>query len=266
VSTPRDRPRARGRSRRQLRDPDPTPIWAREETGTRRPARTREDIAEAAVAVADAEGFDAVSMRRVASELGVGTMTLYHYVRSKEDLLDLMSDVVFGEYLVPDAAVDRGWREGLSAIARATREAIKRHPWSLAGLRIGGPGPNGMRHAEQSLAAVRTIDADPMTRMELIGLVDDYVLGFAIRAQFMAYRARVAGVSDERWREVMLEYAARQLETGDFPHMQALVESQQAAGGRPDELMPIDDDDERFERGLRRVLDGIAAELAPPAE
>jgi hypothetical protein len=100
--------------------------------------------------------------------------------------------------------------------------------------------------------------------MELIGLVDDYVLGFAIRAQFMAYRARVAGVSDERWREVMLEYAARQLETGDFPHMQALVESQQAAGGRPDELMPIDDDDERFERGLRRVLDGIAAGLDPP--
>jgi hypothetical protein len=173
-----------------------------------------------------------------------------------------MSDVVFGEYLVPDAALDQGWRAGLSAIARATRDAIKRHPWSLAGLRIGGPGPNGMLHAEQSLAAVRTIDADPMTKMELIGLVDDYVLGFAIRAQFMAYRARAAGVSDERWREVMLEYAARQLASGDFPHMQALVDAQQATGGRPDELVAADDDEERFERGLRRVLDGIAAELA----
>src|SRR6476620_10056298 len=80
--------RGRGRAARPRRhgrgaEAGDQPIWARPEPGERRPAYTRERIAETAIAIADAEGFDAVSMRRIASELGAGTMTLYYYVRTK---------------------------------------------------------------------------------------------------------------------------------------------------------------------------------------
>jgi AcrR family transcriptional regulator len=78
--------------------------------------------------VADAEGLEAVSMRRVASELGLGTMSIFHYVKSKDELLDLVGDRIIGGQLVDDAALRRGWREGLTAIARATRRNFERHP------------------------------------------------------------------------------------------------------------------------------------------
>src|SRR5215207_5547112 len=84
-----DLPRPR-RHRRQESAADDMPIWARPEPGERRPAHTREKIAETAIAIADAEGFEAVSMRRIAAELGAGTMTLYHYVRTKDELVALM--------------------------------------------------------------------------------------------------------------------------------------------------------------------------------
>ena len=87
------------------------PIWARPEPGARRARFTREQIAEAALAVADKDGFDAVSMRRVASELGAGTMTLYHYVQTKDELVALMDNAIMGELLVPDDELSTDWRE-----------------------------------------------------------------------------------------------------------------------------------------------------------
>ena len=100
------------------------PIWARAEPGTRKPRYTREQIAAAALAVADSEGIDAVSMRRVAQELGAGTMTLYHYVRTKSDLLDLMDDSIMAEVLVPDDELSSNWREALTAIAKRSQACV----------------------------------------------------------------------------------------------------------------------------------------------
>ena len=91
--------------------------------------------------VADTEGIDAVSMRRVASELGAGTMTLYHYVRTKEDLLALMDDAMMAELLVPESELPKDWREALTAIAHRTRNTFSRHRWALLGLREPMPGP-----------------------------------------------------------------------------------------------------------------------------
>src|ERR671924_315257 len=110
---------------------DASPILARPAPGERKPAHTRERIAQAALKIADEDGFEAVTMRRVAAELGAGTMTLYHYVRNKRELAALMDDAVMGELLVPEEELADDWREGLAQIARRTYQCFLRHPWSF---------------------------------------------------------------------------------------------------------------------------------------
>jgi AcrR family transcriptional regulator len=110
---------------------DPTPIWGRPAPGERKPAHSRESIARVALQIADAEGVDAVTLRRVAAELGAGTMTLYHYVRTKRELAALMDDAIMGELVIPDDELPDGWREGLALLARRTHELFLKHPWSL---------------------------------------------------------------------------------------------------------------------------------------
>jgi AcrR family transcriptional regulator len=256
---PREQHRGRGRHR-----PGPAePIWLRPEPTGRRAPRSRDDIAEAAVAVADADGLEAVSMRRVASELGLGTMSLYHYVRSKDELLDLMGDRIMGDQLVPEPELQRGWREGLTAIAQATRRNFERHPW------MGGamtprpstiPGPNAMRHVDQSLAAVADLGVEVATQMEIIAVVDDYVIGFAVRSQRVAeYEEEVADPSE--WMEAVFGHLRRQIESGDYPYLQRAVEANRAAGGKDEDLGRMASSEGRFERGLELLLDGIEAAL-----
>jgi AcrR family transcriptional regulator len=233
------------------------PIWGRPEPGVRRARFTREQIAEAALAVADKEGFEAVSMRRVAAELGAGTMTLYHYVRTKDELVALMDDAIMGELLIPDGEMPSDWREALTLIARRTHDAFARHPWTLQAMGDARMGPNSMMHVEQSVAAVAPLDLDLTTTFEIIGLVDEYVFGYAMRR-------RDPGPEDpearERWLSHATEYINAVLATGDYPHLEKLV----PAGGMAEvwELMQESDAaEDRFERGLTRLLDGIALEL-----
>src|SRR5437868_3965215 len=110
--------------------------WAGSATGSKPATRALPALGSASVvririAVADSEGFEAVSMRRVALELGAGTMTLYPYVRTKAELLDLMDDAIMGEVLVPDGELSPNWREALTEIALLSRAAFSRHPWAL---------------------------------------------------------------------------------------------------------------------------------------
>jgi AcrR family transcriptional regulator len=267
MSSPSDRrgsgERHRGERGRRRVEPD-EPIWLRPEPTGRRAPRSRDDIAKAAVAVADADGLEAVSMRRVASELGLGTMSLYHYVRSKDELLDLMGDRIMGGQLVPDAELQRGWREGLTAIAQATRRNFERHPW------MGGamsprpstiPGPNALRHVDQSLAAVAELGVDVPTQMEIIAVVDDYVIGFAVRSQRVAeYEEEVADPSE--WMEAVFGHLRRRIESGDYPHLQRAIEANRTAGGKDEDLGRMASSEGRFERGLELLLDGIEAALA----
>jgi AcrR family transcriptional regulator len=233
------------------------PIWARPEPGARRARFTREQIAEAALAVADKEGFDAVSMRRVAAELGAGTMTLYHYVRTKDDLIALMDNAIMGELLIPDGEMPSDWREALTLIARRTRDAFARHPWSLQSMGEAQMGPNSMQHVEQSVAAVAALDLDLTTTFEIIGFVDEYVFGYAMRR-------RDPGPQDpqarERWLTQAAEYIEAELASGDYPHLEEIVPE----GGMAEiwELMQESEAaEDRFERGLTRLLDGIALDL-----
>jgi AcrR family transcriptional regulator len=253
----------RGRHRAQREEPVFDPIWARAEPSGRRSPRSRADIAAAAIAVADAEGIEAVSMRRVAAELGLGTMSLYHYLNGKDELLDLMTDGIMGEQLVDDAELHKGWREGLRAIATATRNNFERHPWMISAMQPrprAVPGPNSLRHFDQSVGAVADLDIDLATKMEIIALVDDYVFGFVMRAFVAGLEAR-----DEQqepgWMQAVFDYMASELETGAYPNIARFAEANRAAGGKDEDLATMALQVTRFERGLECLLDGIEVEL-----
>ena len=237
------------------------PIWARPEPGERKPAHTRERIAETAMAIADAEGYEAVTMRRVAAELGAGTMTLYHYVHNKDELIALMDDAMMGELLVPPDELADDWRESLAQIARRSYATFQRHPWifeHIADEDAPNPGgPNGLRHFEQSLRAVAGTGLDMPGQFELVSLVDDYVWGHAMRARVDMQEH--AGERGEERIEAMLEYLRAQLSTGEFPYVESLVGDDIRA--RFEQLMEMSGDENRFERGLQRLLDGIALDL-----
>ena len=231
------------------------PIWARAEPGSRRPRYTREQIAAAALSVADAEGIEAVSMRRVAQELGAGTMTLYHYVRTKGELLDLMDDAIMGEVLVPDGELPDDWRPALTAIATRSRDAFTRHSWAFEGLRGARGGPNGMKHFEQTLAAVSSLDLPLERKLELVLIVDDYVFGYVIRS------AHAGGeLADEESRCAALEYLGSLLATGDYPHTADMFAGHDTSSGL-DMMIRAFRDESRFEHGLERLMDGIEANL-----
>lgn len=235
------------------------PIWLRPEPGTRRPRFTRDQIAATALAIADADGFEAVSMRRVAAELGAGTMTLYHYVRTKDDLVALMDDALMGEVIVPDGELPvHDWRAALRTIACSSRDAFMRHPWALDALRGAPFGPNGTRHFDQSLASVQTLDLDPAAKLQLLATVDDYVFGFIVR-QAGSRPERTMSDDDSDDFDALIAFTERLLEHGDYPHVEQLL-------GREDrravwEQLVSAWGDGRFERGLEQLLDGIALDL-----
>ena len=234
------------------------PIWTRPEPGSRRPRYTRQQIAQTALAIADTEGIQAVTMRRLAAELGAGTMTLYHYVHSKDDLIALMEDAIMGELLVPDGQLPTDWRQALTAIAHRTRATFRRHPWALTGMRGAGMSPHALGHFEQSLAAVATTGLDAAARLDLIAMVDDYVAGFVLKSDLEpALEAHPPDIA-----KAAADYLDAQLQIGHYPHTQALLGTgdRLAALAR---LAAASSNDERFERGLARLLDGVAMDLPP---
>jgi len=232
----------------------------RPQPAARRPRFTREQIAATALEIADRDGFDAVSMRRVATELGAGTMTLYHYVETKDDLLALMDDAIMAEVVVPeDELPDDDWRAAVATIARSSHEAFIRHRWALEGLRGQPFGPNGMRHFEQSLRAAELTGLPPQERMTLLATVDDYVFGFVLR-QLGDTPERVTDEGDSDAAAVF-DYLNRQIDSGEFPAMARLL-----GDGDLDSRMRRWEEmsanwSARFEHGLQLLLDGIALEL-----
>lgn len=232
-------------------------IWFREEPTSRRPSHSRADIARSAIEIADSEGFEAVSMRRVAQELGAGTMTLYHYVRNKDELISLMSDAVMGEVLVPEGELSEDWRTALTQIAGRSRDAFARHRWIFERFGDGRPGPNGLRHFEQSLAAVASLDISRQEVFELIGLVDDYVFGYSLR------EVQELEEHERDWPSEVVEFLQRELDSGDYPLISEFFGNDAQAA--VEEVLALINVEARFERGLNRLLDGIEANLPTPS-
>jgi AcrR family transcriptional regulator len=228
-------------------------IWLRAEPSTRRSAHTRSEIAAVALEIADEEGFEALSMRRVARALGAGTMTLYNYVRTKDELITLMADAVMAEVLVPwDELAAGNWRDGMRQIALRARATFRRHHWALDRLDNGQPVPNGLRVFEQWLRACSGLEISMDEKVEMISLVDEYVLGFALR--------EAREIEDQRrgWSPEVLRFLQQQLESEELPEFRNFIGEDVEAGiERAGELVLGEG---RFERGLERLLDGIEAD------
>ena len=175
---------------------------------------SREKIATAALAIADREGFEALSMRRVAHELNAGTMSLYYYVKTKDDLIAAMDDALMAEALLP--SLPEGWQRAMMAIAKRTHAVFIRHPWALAAMLSAPPGINAMRHMEQCLEALAETSMTEKQKITLLAMVDDFVFGHALR------EAATDATID-------MEFAAAQLATGAFPRLAEIF-----GGGRID--------------------------------
>jgi AcrR family transcriptional regulator len=243
---------------------DELPIWMRPEPGERRPAYTRDQIVQTALRIADEDGFEAVSMRRIAAELGAGTMTLYYYVRTKDELIALMADAIMGELLVPEDELPEGWREGMAEIARRTFAVFRRHRWVAEHIdderESQTVGPNTLRHVEQSLAVAARTGLGVEDQFELVAFLDDYVFGYAMRTRVEERDPMFSKDETVRRRlDAVLAYLDAQLGTGEFPHLEAFVGDDPAAAF--ERLAQVAADEARFERGLERVLDGIALDV-----
>jgi len=254
-----DRPRRTERTTRRERHAgvsDSLEVWTRPERGRRRPRFTRDQIAAAAIRIIDTEGLDELSMRRLASELGAGTMTLYHYVLTKDELLALVGDAIMAELVVPDDELPAGWREAITLIAHRSREAIRRHPWMLDVRDDPAQGPNGIKHWDQSMQAVASLEELTIgERFELVSAVDEYVFGFCLME-------RTSPLGDDgptpSELEEMRGYMADLITSGDYPALAAMwgdpgVEEAWA------QLRRHAADPQRFDRNLQRLLDGFEA-------
>jgi AcrR family transcriptional regulator len=213
---------------------------------------TRTRIVRAAVAIADKEGLENVSLRKVAAKLDAGPMRLYGYTSTKEGLLELMVDAVYGE-IAHEAPVRGGWRDALRSIAHRTREAAGRHPWfvDLLGGRLH-LGPNALAHVEASLAAVSGPRGlgDIDSALEALHTVNAYVIG-AIRGEASELRAQAqSGLSEAEWQDATWPYLQRMIATGRYPMIEKVVRD--ARHPSPDAA---------FEKGLEWVIAGIAAGL-----
>jgi AcrR family transcriptional regulator len=210
-----------------------------------RPGLSTEAIVETALRIADEDGVDAVSMRRIASELRVGTMSLYHHVADKDELLELMGDAISAELLVPGEILG-DWREALRAIAHRTRDAFLRHPWLIdtAGSRPLVT-PNQLRHIEQSVAVVADLDVDRETAIAMVMATDDYTIGHVFRRTRIGAGERPLASGEDRARVRAL------LETGEFPRLADLFAADADLTPPPD----------TFDAGLEWLFDGMQAVL-----
>ncbi|WP_354698773.1 hypothetical protein DSM112329_04467 [Paraconexibacter sp. AEG42_29] len=222
---------------------------------------SREAVGRAAIDLADAEGIEAVSMRKVAARMGVGTMSLYHYVRTKEDLFSLMGNAIMGEFLVPPEEMPDDWRGGLRAIALRTKAAFDRHPWMLLGMlqgEEGPPGENVMRHGNQTFGTLAAFDLPPAERLHLTGTVDEYVMGHVFRKQV----ERIEQEQQEHFGDDMKTWFEDVIASGEFPHFRALFGERDPTADDAFAFFQEMDAIDRFEQGLDLVLDGIGVALA----
>ena len=237
----------------------PGPIWTQPAPGRRKPRFTRDQIADVAIRIADREGFEELSMRRIADELGAGVMTLYYYVRTKDDLIELMNDALMGEVLLRANELERDWRAALAQIARASFRAFRKHPWAISALRGARFGPNSLAHFEQSLGALAGAPFSIVDRLQVLGIVDDYVYGFVLRAYHDA--ADIEFIDDKPMR-VVLEFLRELLANGSYPNLKAVLHDDES-GEQWQHVRRLLGQDSRFERGLDALIDGLARSFAP---
>jgi AcrR family transcriptional regulator len=236
-------------------------VWARDEGQAAGPQPlSRETIVAAAVEIADADGLEAVSIRRLATRLGARPMSLYSHIERKGDLIDLMVDEVMAGAILPDGPPVEDWREGLRQIAGRTRETARAHPWVIAAaFRRPFIGPNALRHIDQSLGAVSSLPLSPERKRAVLLTIDTYTFGF-VRWEVLSTKAGsapCAGIPEDGPTAAEIDaYIATQAASGKYPHLSALAGKDLSLGVKA----------ERFEVGLEWLLAGIEAEVGAQDE
>jgi AcrR family transcriptional regulator len=230
---------------------------------TRHPSTTRAPLAEgdelsvgrivwAGIALADAEGLPALSMRRVAGALGVATMSLYRHVPHKEELVLLMADAAFGERPPPARRVG-DWRAQLDREARVQWAGYKRHRWLAQVVSLTRPQvlPNGIAHTEWTLGAFDGLGLDPTTALHATVTLFGYVRGIALNLETQARDEQDSGVTDDEWMRSQ-DGVFAEIFADRFPRLAALLTGPIAL-----------DLESLFDFGLHRLLDGYATLLTP---
>lgn len=217
-------------------------------------ALTREEVVRMAIRVSDAEGLGALSMRRVATELGVSTMALYRYVGGKDALLLQMVDTAVGDFPLP-AQRPASWRAGIEAAARAQWAAYRAHLWLASAVTIGRPQvlPNLLPHTDAVLRAVASFGVDANTSMYAAITVFGYVRGVALNLEPEAQAEQDTGLTADEWADHQSGRLAALIVEQDLAGFRALAE--------PDGFDFDFDLDQLFEFGLGIVLDGLAVKL-----
>ncbi|MFB9832709.1 TetR/AcrR family transcriptional regulator, partial [Actinoallomurus acaciae] len=220
--------------------------------GGTRPVRRDEEVSSArivatAISVADAEGLASVSMRRVAAELGMATMSMYRYVADKEDLLAQMMDAAFAEWPLPDDPPE-GWRDRLEVAARTLWAMFRSHPWLAPALSVTRPQPvpHALPYTEWVLGSLDDLLDVQMIFTTHITLFN-WVRATAINMESEAEAEALSGLDAEEWMDDQEPALRKILAAGRFPMFERLSRE-----GYDFDLDGI------FEFGLQRLLDGLA--------
>jgi AcrR family transcriptional regulator len=223
-------------------------MWGHDDPSVRRgpkPRLTLDAIVDRAIAIADAEGLDAVSMRRVAADLGVGTMSLYRYVPAKEELLDLMLERV--TVIDEDAGLGDEWRPAMASMGHRLWEHYTVHPWlPLVDQTRPLLGPNAVHSFEVALAALASTGLSGQEKVGVISAVDAVVQSAARTFNAAESAERTTGVGHEEFWKAQEPLLSAAMESGRYPHMASLDE----------DAFDMDGHD-YFEFCLERLLDGI---------
>ena len=207
---------------------------------------SRERVLCGALAVADAEGVGALTMRSLAGHLDVKPMALYHHVANKSAIIDGIVDLVFSEIELPTIGGD--WRTEMNRRARSARQVLRRHPWAIGLLQSRtSPGPGTLRHHDAVIGALRKAGFSVPMTAHAFALLDSYIYGFALSEASLPINGpeTVAEVAES----MMLQYLAK-----DYPHLGEFSSEHV--------LKPGYDFGAEFEFGLELVLDGLARSLA----
>jgi AcrR family transcriptional regulator len=209
-------------------------------TATRKPLSTAR-VLQAAVALADEGGLEAFSMRALAQELGVVPMALYKHVANKEELLDGMVDIVFGEIELPSEDLD--WRTAMRRRAISTREALKCHSWAIGMMESRRPGPANLRNHDAVMGCLRRAGFPFELAIHAYSLQDAYIYGFALQEKDLAFETPDSAAEAAQRRA---ETIAADLE--NYPYLVEIVTKLPESGY---------DNAAEFAWGLDLILDGL---------
>jgi AcrR family transcriptional regulator len=217
----------------------------------------RERLLHAAVALADQSGSESLSMRKLGEAVGVEAMSLYHHVANKDDLLDGMIDVVFGEIELPSDTAD--WKGAMRGRALSARRVLSRHGWAIRFMESGtSPGPAALRHHDAVLGCLRNAGFPVRLAAHAFSLLDSYIYGFALQERSLPFH------TPEQSAAVAQEILAR-FPAGAYPHLAEL--------STEPVLQPGYEHAGEFEFGLDLILDGLErlstaadGQLRPPAQ